>query len=82
MEDQETTLALSGEPITTVFDLLGRREDDITYALGWALAESPEFLRHFLGAAGVPRSDPRRARIDLQRVERREGGTGRTDIEI
>lgn len=33
-------LTLYGRPIGTVFDLLGHKENDITYSLGWALAES------------------------------------------
>jgi hypothetical protein len=33
-------LILYGRPVGTVFDLLGSKENDITYSLGWALAES------------------------------------------
>ena len=34
-------LKLHGRPIGTVFDLLGKKENDITYSVGWALAQSP-----------------------------------------
>ena len=31
---------LSGASVDTVFDLLGRFEDDMTYSLGWGLSRS------------------------------------------
>lgn len=36
-----TELSLHGKGVGTVFDLLGAKENDITKALGWALARSP-----------------------------------------
>ena len=38
-----TDLSLHGHPIRTVFDLLGDKENDITYSLGWGLANSDGF---------------------------------------
>src|SRR5262245_26494947 len=38
-------LKLYGQPVDTVFDLLGDKENDITYSVGWALAESEQFSR-------------------------------------
>lgn len=32
------------EKVETVFDLLGQKENDLTFALGWVLAQSPAFL--------------------------------------
>jgi hypothetical protein len=42
------TLTASGREVRTVFDLLGRRENDLTYALGWGLANAPELARAVL----------------------------------
>jgi hypothetical protein len=42
-------LTVSGRPIDTVFDLLGRDENDLTYAFGWALANSPLLAKALLG---------------------------------
>ena len=39
---------LSGRRIETAFDLLGRKENDVTFSMGWALAASPRFLSRFL----------------------------------
>ena len=41
-------LTLYGRPIATVFDLLGDKENDLTYAVGWGLAQSPGFAKHLL----------------------------------
>lgn len=71
-------LRLYKREVNTVFDLLGSKEDDITYSLGWALANSDSFVRAFLGE--LSNHDPGEiVRIDLQQSIR-DGG--RTDIEI
>jgi hypothetical protein len=41
-------LLLYSRPVRTVFDLLGDKEDDITYSLGWALAQSDRLVRRLL----------------------------------
>jgi 3-methyladenine DNA glycosylase AlkD len=41
-------LLLHSRPVRTVFDLLGDKEDDITYSLGWALAQSDRLVRRLL----------------------------------
>jgi hypothetical protein len=41
-------LLLHNREIKTVFELLGDRENDITYSVGWALYRCPCFLREFL----------------------------------
>lgn len=43
-----TDLLLHGREIRTVFDLLGSKENDITYSLGWALAQSDRLSRALL----------------------------------
>jgi len=41
-------LTLHSRPVGTVFDLLGSKEDDITYSVGWGLAQSDPFTRAVL----------------------------------
>lgn len=38
-------LHVGSKPVGTVFDLLGSAENDLTYALGWALAKAAGFAR-------------------------------------
>jgi hypothetical protein len=73
-------LTLYGRPIRTVFDLLGDKENDITYSLGWALAES-ECLSRALLKDAVP-SQGRRLTADSVRLQEGVSGAGFTDIEI
>src|SRR5713226_896292 len=40
--------SLYGRPLGTIFDLLGDDETALTNALGWALAESPQFRSHLI----------------------------------
>ena len=51
-------LFLANNRVKSVFQLLGRRENDMTYSLGWALSQSKSFLNKFLKAqleyAGKP----------------------------
>jgi len=73
-------LTLYGRSVGTVFDLLGSKENDITYSLGWALAES-ERLSSALLEDVVPASQ---AGLDADSIRLQEGisGAGFTDIEI
>lgn len=72
-------LTLYGREVATVFDLLGDKENDITYAIGWALANSQRF-------SGALLKDvlPRRAIEPPESIRLQEGvsGAGFTDIEI
>jgi hypothetical protein len=43
-----TDLALYGRRVETVFELLGEAEDDITYSVGWGLAQGGGFARALL----------------------------------
>lgn len=72
-------LALHGRSVSTVFDLLGRDENDMTYALGWGLAKSPRLLDAFAEriAPGVRLTEPV---VMLQKHD--PGDRGYTDIEI
>jgi hypothetical protein len=65
--------------VQTVFDLLGEREDDITYSVGWGLAQSEALTQALLVEAfGEADGGPALA----IRLQESEPGTGRTDIEI
>jgi hypothetical protein len=73
-----TELRLYTKIVNTVFDLLGATEDDVTYSLGWALAQSNALAtavtKEFCGAqAGGPTAI---------RLQESIPGAGRTDIEL
>ena len=72
-------LTLYGRRIETVFDLLGDAEDDITYSVGWGLAQSEDLtralVREIFGAT-------EQGEVTAVRLQQSEPGTGRTDIEI
>jgi hypothetical protein len=72
-------LRLYGQPVGTVFDLLGDKENDITYSVGWALAESDVFARTLLAEVGLAGFDGAIESVFLQEGVR---GAGFTDIEI
>ena len=72
------TLTLAGREIETVFDLLGHKENDLTYALGWAFACSPALTASVLSDAfgtdvGV---------AEVIALQQHDPLTGITDIEI
>lgn len=71
-------LTLHGRIVHTVFDLLGVKEDDITYSVGWGLANSPALACALLGevfADGL-------GHLTAIRLQQTEQDTGRTDIEV
>lgn len=72
-------LTLYGRPVGTVFDLLGDKENDITYSVGWALAESERLSGALLGDV-----IPAASELTAEAVRLQEGvsGAGFTDIEI
>jgi len=73
-------LFLHGNQVATVFDLLGWRENDLTYSLGWGLANSEHLVRSLLKLW-----HPQVRRIgDIEdiRLQERHPDCGITDIEI
>jgi hypothetical protein len=72
-------LTLYSRPIHTVFDLLGSKEDDITYSVGWGLAQSEAFSRALLAEVY---SDADHGEVTAIRLQESAPGTGRTDVEI
>lgn len=76
-------LAIGSAAATSVFDLLGRKENDLTYAVGWCLAESPAFLHRFVAlAGGLELDDASDVELHLQNYDRDDLRVGITDIEI
>lgn len=61
----------------SVFELLGSKENNITYSVGWALAHSTSFRRRFAQAIGLPEDT-------FSEVRLQEAGNdgGFTDIEL
>jgi hypothetical protein len=73
-------LVSSGRDILTVFDLLGSKENDMTFSLGWVLSRSSHFLKALLSdLCGDEDLIVESAAIRLQTGRR---GHGITDIEI
>src|SRR3954453_7997100 len=73
-------LSLHGRSVATVFDLLGDKEDDITYALGWALAQSAALVDALLAAAYGDDVDA--GELVALRLQESVPGAGRTDVEV
>lgn len=76
--DAAVDLKLGPRTIHTVFDLLGHKEDDITYSVGWGLAQS-HALAYALLAEVYDGELGALSALQLQKADRE---TGRTDIEI
>lgn len=72
-------LTLHGRPIGTVFDLLGKKENDITYSVGWAMAQSDGLARAFVDDLLPGLGD---LTIDIVQLQEGVPGAGFTDIEI
>jgi hypothetical protein len=72
-------LQLHNKPIETIFQLLGEKENDITYSVGWALYRSPAFLKEFLKATAGKQEKGVAAVLRLQDYRKTNGIT---DIEI
>lgn len=74
-------LYLHKRPVQSVFSLLGEKENDITFSIGWAFSRSPTFLKKFLSKAITRQSkiDINELEISLQEYQK---DSGVTDIEI
>lgn len=67
-----------GRSVETIFDLLGTKEDDMTYALGYVLSRSSEFAETIVGEFGSSLRPSRDGVVRLQQVN----DAGRTDVEL
>jgi hypothetical protein len=72
-------LTLHGDPVGTVFDLLGHKENDITYSVGWAMAQCAELTTAVIEDV---LSQPEPVTIDIVQLQEFIPGSGYTDIEI
>jgi hypothetical protein len=73
-------LFLNGKQIETVFDLLGDKENDITFSVGWALSRCDEFLSELLKQMLPPGHGP--GASHSVRLQEYAVSGGYTDIEI
>lgn len=72
-------LYLHGRKLESIFELLGTKENDITYSIGWALSQSPDFLDAALRHV-FPKVQNAQADTILLQEHKKDGGF--TDIEI
>lgn len=72
-------LYLHRRKVNSIFQLLGEHENDITYSMAWAFAQSPSFLQTFLQKVVGHEAKTDEVLIRLQQYER---DRGITDIEI
>ena len=72
-------LRLHGRPVGTVFDLLGHKENDITYSVGWAMSRCPELTRAFIESVLPDVAEPS---VDVVLLQEGVPGAGFTDIEL
>ena len=75
-------LYLHSRKLSSVFELLGVKENDITYSIGWALSRCPGFLRRLLRdiCPRLTARDMEATSIRLQEFGRRRQGC-RLDIQ-
>lgn len=66
----------------TVFDLLGEKENDLTYALGWGLANSPRLIEAVLEDVGSELDVADTGDDPAVRLQEYVPGSGYTDVEI
>ena len=71
-------LILGARTVETVFDLRGRDENAMTFALAWAMSKSDRLLKGVLARVTETTFDPGGAVISIQRAD----DLGITDIEV
>ncbi len=73
-------LKLGNNSITSFYELLGNKENDMTYGLGYVLSKSPALVVLILEQFGHRYIDPELCKIQLQRHESKDKGY--SDIEF
>lgn len=73
-------LLLHNRTVHSVFELLGTKENHVTYSLGWALAQCPCFRSELLERVFPKAKSLEAAHVKLQQRHHDDGGI--TDIEI
>jgi hypothetical protein len=74
---RETAITLHGHELHSVFDLLGAKENSITFSLGWALSRSPALLNAISKQIGAGEDV-----FDQVRLQDFGEDGGYTDIEL
>jgi len=74
-------LLLHKKPVDSVFQLLGHKENDITFSVGWALSRSQSFLKAFLRSS-ISWKEQIHPQSTVVRLQTYELDKGITDIEI
>ncbi|OJU95278.1 MAG: hypothetical protein BGO23_05295 [Solirubrobacterales bacterium 67-14] len=77
-----TSLKLHGRDVGTVFDLLGRKENDITYSFGWGLSQSDALARALLNDLTTDLKLGDIGELTQISLQNHIPETGYTDIEI
>ena len=72
-------LVAYGTEVSSVFQLIGNLENDITKSIAWALAQCPEFLKSVIKEVISIDINPQTVRIKYQEFEKDKGIT---DLEI
>lgn len=72
-------LVLHNQDVESVFQLLGDKENDISFSVAWVLSRCNQFLKRFIESQIGSRIDPKEIEIDLQHNEKEQGTT---DVEI
>lgn len=72
-------LYLHNRALVSIFELLGGKENDITASIGWALSQSPVFLRGLARRIFPKVGNPT---IDCIKLQDYDDPTGITDVEI
>lgn len=68
------------EEVGSVFQLLGERENDMSFSLAWALSRCPKFLTKFLSGINQRNIELSQVKIHLQKSGGKKEGI--TDIEL
>lgn len=75
--DGSALLTRYGRPASSVFDLLGHGEVDLTAAVGWALSNSPTLMKGLFDVLDLD-GPPEAVAVTLETAD----DAGRTDIEV
>ena len=73
------TLLLRNRQVDSVFELIGRDENSLTFALGWCLREAPSLLAAIAAALGLANPVEQETSVLLQEFG---GKHGFTDVEV
>lgn len=76
----EVQLLKNNHRITSVFSLLGDKENDLTFSLAWIFSQNNEFLSWFLSKVIGDKIKYQKVDVTLQRYDGKNGGY--TDIEF